>query len=112
MSPIENRFQDLTKEQILQRAELFLSAEDGLRLTDYCEIEDLAVIGIEGGTYNGSFTPDLDLIQDYSEPIVADWPRFRQYCNKRALLFLAPYVGDLTRRFYLVIVPKDHHEEW
>jgi hypothetical protein len=105
----ENKFHNLTKEEILKLDEqLFLSAEQGLALTDFCELEDLAVVGIEGGGYDGcSFTPDIDLIQDYTKSTATDWARFRQLCNKRARVFLAPYIGDHNRRFYLVVFSKN-----
>ena len=104
----ENKFNDLTKNDVLDCRELFLSADEALRLTDFCELEDLAVVGIEGGEYDGyAFTPDLDLIQDYSEPTTNDWPRFRTHCNKHARIFLTPFIGDRNRRFYMVIFSRN-----
>lgn len=109
----ENKFQTLTKKEILNlESQLFLSAEEGLSLTDFCEHEDLAVVGIEGGEYDGyAFTPDLDLIQDYSKLTAADWPRFRHLCNKRARIFLASFIGDQNRRFYMVVFSKNDMQD-
>lgn len=105
----ENKFQNLTRDEILKLDDqLFLSAEEGLSLSDFCEREDLAVVGIEGGKYDGyAFTPDIDLIQDYSESTYTDWPQFRNHCNKRARIFLAPFIGDRNRRFYMVVFSRD-----
>lgn len=70
----ENHFQNLTREEILKLDdELFLSAEDAMSLIEFCELEDLAVVGIEGGEYDGNaFKLDLDLFQDYSEVTAPD----------------------------------------
>lgn len=105
---MENKFQNLTREDILKSDDqLFLSAEEGLSLADFCEREDLAIVGIEGGEYDGyAFTPDLDLIQDYSELTATDWPQFRHHCNKRARIFLARFIGDRNRRFYMVVFSR------
>jgi len=105
---MENKFQNLTREDILKSDDqLFLSAEEGLSLADFCEREDLAIVGIEGGEYDGyAFTPDLDLIQDYSELTATDWLQFRHHCNKRAQIFLARFIGDRNRRFYMVVFSR------
>jgi hypothetical protein len=109
----ENHFQNLTREEILKLDdELFLSAEDAMSLIEFCELEDLAVVGIEGGEYDGNaFTLDLDLIQDYSELTAPDWPRFSQNCNKRSRIFLAPFIGDQKRSFYLVVLSEKQLEK-
>ncbi len=96
-----------SKEEILDQRELFLLAKQAVLFVDFCETEDLAIIGIEGGTYDGSFTPNIDLIRDYSQyQLMDDWCEFRSHCNRQARIFLAAYSHDESFRFYLTIFSK------
>lgn len=96
-------------DEIYSEGELFLNASDGLELVKFCEQKSWVILGIEGGTFDGtSFTPDLSLIRDYSAVTSLRWDEYRKDCNSKARAFIAAFSGEDTLRFYLTFV--DEHD--
>jgi len=103
---MNRNFEDLSKEDLYEQGELFLDCSDGLRFIDFCDHQDLAVIGIEGGKYEDIFTPDVNLIQDYSSLNAKNWIEFRLLCNSKARTFLQQFADATEFRFYLVFIKE------
>lgn len=102
-------FEDLSAEEVYAEGELFLTAGQGLKLVELCEQKNWAILGIEGGMSDGtSFTPDLNLIRDYSVEISSGWKEFREDCNSKARAFLEAFSGEENLHFYLTFV--DEHD--
>ena len=92
-------------EELYSEGEVFLNAKDGLKFIELCEKEQWAVIGVEGGFYDGEvFTPDSNLAEDYSSINFWNWYLYKQNCNLRATEFLKNFVLEDNLRFYLIFV--------
>lgn len=95
-------WEDMSAEEVYAEGELFLSARGGLKFVEFCDSQDWAILGIEGGTFDGTvFTPDLTLIRDYSAERVLKWDHYRNDCNAKARAFLEAFSGENTLRFYI-----------
>lgn len=102
-------FESMSAEDVYAEGELFLTAGEGLKLVELCDQLNWAILGIEGGVSDGiSFTPDLNLIRDYSVEISSDWEAFREDCNSKARAFLEAFSTELNLHFYLTFV--DEHD--
>lgn len=97
--------EDMTADEVYAKGELFLTAGQGLKLIELCEQKNWAILGIEGGFSDGtSFTPDLNLIRDYSVDASPNWKYFRKDSNAKARAFLEAFSGEETLLFYLTLV--------
>jgi len=98
-------FEHMSAEEVYAEGELFLNAGQGLKFIGLCEQKNWAILGIEGGISDGtSFTPDLNLIRDYSVDKASGWKEFREDCNSKAHAFLEAFSGEEILRFYLTFV--------
>lgn len=86
-----------------ESGELFLNVADALDFVDYCDKDDWAIIGLEGGTFeDGNFTPDLDLVFDLSNTKSGTWIEYRVTCNDKARLFLSTFIPASEFWFYII----------
>lgn len=102
-------FEDMSAAEVYAEGELFLGAHGGLKLVEFCDRQNWAILGIEGGVFDGTvFTPDLNLIRDYSAAPVLSWDQYRKDCNAKARAFLEAFSGENSLRFYLTFA--DEHD--
>lgn len=84
----------------------FFAVPDALDFVDACDIEDLAVLGLDGFEHDaasGSLTPRMELILDCSYIEAPVWGDFRRQANAaaRAMLRSAQAAPDLVFEFVL-----------
>ncbi len=70
---------------IIRGRELYLNLPDATNFISDCQANNLAVVGIEGFRESeGTITPDLNIIADYTDASPSDWDAFRNTCNSAA----------------------------
>jgi hypothetical protein len=108
---IEN-LENLALSDIYAEGEMFLNVLDGIKFVEFCETKIWAIIGIEGGVFeNGIFTPDLDLVMDYSSNAKKNsWHLFHNECNSKAIKFLSNFIEQTNMRFYLAFIDEKEFE--
>jgi hypothetical protein len=87
--------------------EIFADITTATDFVDYCDKADLAIIGADGGMMSeGAFTPDFNLIFDFSDEFASDWQEFKRKCNNRIRSMLESQRNLPESRFYLTFCDR------
>jgi hypothetical protein len=105
--PVYGRFQDVAYEV---GSEVYLPIREGLRFVDACDVESLAVIGIEGMTIVGSsIQANLEAIADFSKVTASTWDEYRRSCSAEARAFIRQ-LGPWEHGFLCFVTTNER--EW
>ncbi len=78
-----------SQQGIVQGGELYLSVPQALNFVADCQLNNLAIIGIEGFLYDRrKIKPILEAIGDFSSAPKANWDSYREICDRAANDFL------------------------
>ncbi|MBC6424004.1 MAG: hypothetical protein GDA38_22785 [Hormoscilla sp. SP12CHS1] len=74
---------------IVRGGQLYLSLPQALKFVADCQLNNLAIIGIEGFLYDrGKIKPILEAIRDFSRAPKANCDSYREICDRAANDFL------------------------
>jgi len=78
-----------SQQGIVQGGELYLSLPQAVNFVADCQLNNLAIIGIEGFLYDrGKIKPIIETIGDFSSAPTANWNSYREVCDRAANDFL------------------------
>ena len=113
----------LSEEEVLEQfrgkarladGDIYLAQDDVSALVNVCQENDLAVLGLEGGTHDGkNFLPNLDMILDCSlDGPLTTWEEKRDICNRSALDFLESLARPEDLLLIPVLMSREQWDEW
>jgi hypothetical protein len=87
---LDRKIREEFKDDIYDSHEIFFRSDAVLKFIDWCDENDISIIGIEGfEVKEHSITPRLDMIADFSESLGRndDWNLLREKLNQSARNF-------------------------
>jgi hypothetical protein len=94
----------------LRGCEIYLKIPEALNFIKDCQINELAIIGVEGFLLrDGQLHPQIDIIVDYSSLNVSSWQEYVVTCNQSTQGVLSEFRDrqDLVINFVLLA-----EEQW